>query len=297
MEEKDIVALSKEVEKKLEKRYKDPILCNQYAWWMIEQITGKERATLVSLQRIHMTKEQIATLDKWIDEQIHKKVPLQYLLGSVPFDDIEILVESPVLIPRPETEELCYKIIDQLNQLEDKKLSILDIGTGSGCIALTLAKHFPQATVVATDVSDQALALAEKNAKHNNIKNVTFLKSDVYDNIKKEVTFDFIVSNPPYIAPDEWKELDESVTKWEDKHALVTNKEGLAIIERIVLQAPKHIKQNQAIETKEIPQLIIEIGYKQGQQVAQLFEKAGFIDIHVEKDLEQKDRFVSGRIK
>ena len=260
---------------------------------MLQAVTNKDRAQLIAEKHINLTDKQIETLQSWIQKQISEKIPLQYLLGSVPFNGLEILVEPPILIPRPETEELCYNIIEMLNTLENKKLTILDIGTGSGCIALTIAKAFPESTILATDISDKALNLAQKNATHNNIKNVTFIKSDIYKSIHKN-KFDIIISNPPYIAYEEWKTLDDSVTKWEDKKALVANHEGLVIIERIVLQAPQHLKKNKECTEKNIPQLIIEIGYQQGPASAKLFNKAGFINIRVGKDLEGKDRFVMG---
>ena len=297
MEKRDVVKLSKFIEEKLKKRYQDRTLCNQYAWWMLEAITGKKKSKLISDEIVSFTTKQLVTLDTWIEKQVEEKMPLQYLLGSVPFDDIEVLVEAPVLIPRPETEEMCYKILDMLKILDNKEISILDIGTGSGCIALTIAKAFPKSKILATDIADQALTLAKKNAQHNDIKNVIFLKSDVYENIKNDFRFDLIISNPPYIAKEEWEALDESVTKWEDKKALVAENKGLAIIEEIVTQAPNFIKDNNQMKQHKIPQLIIEIGYKQGDSVAKIFETAGFKDIKIEKDMEGKDRFVSGRIE
>jgi len=296
MEKKDVVSLSGDIEKNLKKRYQDPILCNQYAWWMLEKVTGKKKSQLIALQTIDLTQEQIETLDKWTEKQVVEYMPLQYLLGSVPFDDIEILVEQPVLIPRPETEEMCYDIMQMLKKIDNQNITILDIGTGSGCIALTLAKVLPKAKVYATDISQNALDLAKKNAQHNNITNVEFLHSDVYENINKNLQFDLIVSNPPYISSDEWKSLDDSVTKWEDPKALVASDQGLAIIEKIVLSAPKFIKSNTEFTNNQIPQLIIEIGYKQGPDVVQLFEKAGFVNVKIEKDMEGKDRFVVGSI-
>ncbi|MFC1842863.1 peptide chain release factor N(5)-glutamine methyltransferase [Candidatus Dependentiae bacterium] len=302
MEKRDVVSLSRDIEHRLQARYDDPVLCNQYAWWMIERVTEKKKEELISLGTFNFTTKQIYTLENWLQKQIVEKEPLQYLLGSLPFDNLEILVEPPILIPRPETEEMCYKIIAKLKKLEKKApkaisgFTILDIGTGSGCIALTLAKAFDNAHVYAIDISQEALDLAKKNAKHNNIKNITFLESDVYNNIPKDIKFDLIVSNPPYIAQKEWETLDESVTKWEDKIALVANKEGMAIIERIVMQAPEFIKSNSEIASKKIPQLIIEIGYAQGPGTKKLFQAAGFVDIVIEKDLEGKDRFVSGRV-
>jgi len=296
MEKKDVVKLSRQIEDNLKKRYQDPTLRNQYAWWMLEKITNKKKSELIALEFINLTQEQIVTLEKWIEKQVVEHMPLQYLLGSVPFDDIEILVEPPVLIPRPETEEMCYHVLEMLKKLNNKNISILDIGTGSGCIALTLAKALPKSTIYATDISQKAIDLAQKNAKNNNIDNVKFLKSDLYENIKKNITFDLIISNPPYISADEWKSLDNSVTKWEDPKALVARDEGLAIIEKIISLAPQFIKSNDEFKNKKIPQLIIEIGYKQGVDVAKLFEKAGFANIKIEQDIENKDRFVTGRL-
>lgn len=296
MEKKDVMNLVKEVEEKLKTRYKDSTLCNQYAWWMLEAITKKNKAKLIAQQEIALDNGQHATLDEWIIHLVEEKMPLQYILGSVPFVDLEILVEPPVLIPRPETEELCYKLIAQFKKLNNKKITILDIGTGSGCIALSLAKTLPESHVYGTDIADNALALAQKNTNHNKIKNVTFIKSDVYKDISKELNFDFIISNPPYITKEEWKTLDESVTEWEDPTALIANKEGLAIIERIISGAKSFLKSNEEMKQKNFPQIIIEIGYTQGAHVRKLLENAGFSDIKIEKDLERKDRFASGRV-
>jgi len=297
MEKRDVVSLARDIAHRLQIRYEDKILCNQYAWWMIKAVTDKEEAELLTQKEFNFTKKQIDILESWLTKQTVDKEPLQYLLGSVPFDNLEILVESPVLIPRPETEELCYKIISWLHKLKNKNITILDIGTGSGCIALTLAKAFPESMVYAIDISDKALSLAQKNAKHNGVNNITFIKSDVYDQLDENIKFDMIISNPPYIAKDEWHTLDESVTKWEDKRALVTNHAGLKIIKKIISGAPKFLKENKELIKEKIPQLIIEIGYKQGSSVVKLFENVGFVDIVIEKDLENKDRFVKGSIR
>jgi len=296
MEKKDVVSVVKEIEKKLQARYTDQTLCNQYAWWIVEAITKKEKAELIAQQEIALDEAQRATVDIWLIRLIQEKTPLQYILGTVPFAGLEILVEPPILIPRPETEELCYNIIEQYKKLKNKKIKILDIGTGSGCIALSLAKAFPDSHVYATDISDDALALAQKNANHNKIKNVTFIKSDVYDNIPADLTFDFIVSNPPYIAKNEWKELDESVTEWEDPTALIAENKGLAIIEKIITGAAQFLHANEHMQKQNMPQLIIEIGYRQGADVTKLLETADFSDITIEKDLEEKDRFARGRV-
>ncbi len=118
----------------------------------------------------------------------------------------------------------------------------------------------------------------------------------MFESIPLGVQFDLIVSNPPSIALHEWEQLDKSVTIWEDSSALIADNDGLAIIEKIIVQAPQFIKSNSEIRQKNIAQIIIEIGHQQGQAVIQLMEQAGCNNILVHKDLEQKDRMVSGRI-
>ena len=287
-----VTAFISETEKKLSSSYLDKTLCNQYAWWILEAITFQKKSDLIIAQTIELTQDQSDKIDDWLDKLINKHMPLQYLIGFVPFNGVTIFVEPPVLIPRPETEEWCTTLIKQFELLQDKNIKILELCTGSGCIALALAKALPESSIIATDISTEALALAEKNARHNNIKNIQVVRSDVYDKIPEEQQFDLIVANPPYIAESEWGMLDTSVKEWEDKQALVADEAGLNIIKRIISDAPARLQSKQ----EKIPQLIIEIGYTQGQKVRNLFEKAGFIDVQILTDLEKKERVVTGRM-
>lgn len=289
------ITLIHEIERQLRTIYDDPTLCRQYAWWILENITDHQKENLLANNLIHLSDKHQEQLNQWLNKLIKEKMPLQYLIGAVPFNDIEILVEPPILIPRPETEEWTVRLIKQLKQIASKGLTILDIGTGSGCIALALANALPHATVYATDISEASLALAQKNALHNGITNIIFIKSDVFEEIPKDLRFDFIVSNPPYIAPQEWDQLDESVTHWENKRALVANQEGLAIITTIITQACYFLKKNNELEKNNFPNVIIEIGYKQANAVTNCMEHAGFTNIRIEKDLEEKDRVILGR--
>ncbi len=297
MKQGTITALKRGIEQKLCEKYKDKTLCNQYAWWILQSITGQKQEQLIARAADDLSDEQLKQLDDWMDKLLNKSMPLQYLLGSVPFLDIEILVQAPTLIPRPETEEMTQEVIEQLKQLKNQKINILDIGTGTGSIALALAFALPNATVYAVDNAQVALDLAKQNAGHNKIKNINLLYSDVFNNIPVGLQFDLIISNPPYIAPEEWDALDDSVTQWEDRNALVAQNKGLAIIERIIKQAPKFLKENKEMELLAIPQLIIEIGYQQGATVSRLLENGGFGAITIKKDLEGKDRVVTGRVK
>ncbi len=292
----DVIYYINYIREKLACAYDDPTLCQQYAWWLLQALCEKTRTELIIQEIVTLTTEQKAQLDLWINELVDEHMPLQYLLGLVPFADIEILVEPPTLIPRPETEEWCWYIIEHLLLLDNKKIKILDIATGSGCIALAFAHHVPQAQIVATDIAPAALELIEKNCEHNKIRNVTILASDLFESIPCGERFDMIVSNPPYITLSEYQNLEKTVTQWEDKGALVAQDNGLAIIKQIIVQAPLFIQTNNEMKQKNIPQLVIEIGYAQGEAVRALMHAACYNDILVHKDLEGKDRFVTGRI-
>ena len=292
----DVATLVRELEEKISKAYDDPTLCNQYAWWTLETILNSPKTSLIAQQTIELTDDQLALLGEWLDKLVKKHMPIQYLIGSVPFNGVEILVKPPTLIPRPETEEWTIKLIEQLKSVDTTNLNILEIGTGTGCIALALATAFPDAQIFATDIADKALALANENATRNGIVNAIFVKADVYDGVPKNMKFDLIVSNPPYIAEKEWQTLDTSVTTWEDKQALIAEHEGYAIIEKIINEASQWLRQNKLLEKAGIPQLIIEIGFAQAAGTVDLMKQAGYTNITVHKDLEEKDRVVSGSI-
>ncbi|MEX0940185.1 MAG: peptide chain release factor N(5)-glutamine methyltransferase [Candidatus Babeliales bacterium] len=292
----NVIILIQEIADQLKHIYEDVVEQQQVAWWLLQAVTQKTKVQLIAQETVDLTEIQEATLKKWIQEHSQDLKPLQYILGSVPFCNLEILVEPPVLIPRPETEEWCCELIEQLKQLPDKNIMILDLCSGSGCIALALAKALPQATVIGTDISEHALALAQKNAQHNKLLNIKFLHSDIYDKIPQEYKFDLIVSNPPYIAPEEWQNLSPMVKKWEEKIALVADDQGLTIIRKIIDNAHNWLRQNPALTSLKIPQLIIEIGYKQGQVVKSYMENATFKNVQIKKDLSGKDRIVTGRL-
>lgn len=289
-------ALIDTIKKTLVPAFDDPILCRQYAVWIIEAITKQSELKLVTNQEVLWSDAQQNELDDYLDKLINKHMPLAYILGTMPFADLEIICKSPVLIPRPETEEWCLQIIDQLKKVTDKQLWILDLCTGSGCIALALAKAFPQANVVATDISDLALSLARQNALHNRVNNVNFLHSDLFNAIPKKFSFDLIVGNPPYIRAQDWTTLDKSVTQWEDKNALIAEDDGLALIKRIINDAPEFIKKNKSLQELKVPQLTLEIDHTQGHSVAEYMKQRDYNQIEIHKDLEGKDRVACGRV-
>ena len=273
------------------------LLAHQYAWWLVQAVTKKNKSQLISQEELILSTEQQQKLDEWLHQLITDKKPLQYILGTVPFGQLEIIVEPPVLIPRPETEEWVLWLLEKLEPVKNERLHILDIGTGSGAIGLSLAHALPNATIIATDIAIEALQLSAKNADKNNITNFHLIESDLFANIPKQDRFDLIISNPPYIALDEWQELDQSVKKWEDKRALLANDQGLAIIDAIIKQAPDFLKPNQLLKKHGINQLYLEIGYQQKENVIALMKAAGYTTIQAFVDMNKKDRVVSGSIK
>lgn len=204
--------------------------------------------------------------------------PAQYIVGDVNFYGHKILVNENVLIPRFETELLVDKTINYIKENFGENIKILDIGTGSGAIAISLKKAFPNSSVTAVDISDEALILAQKNAKINNVE-INFIKSDILKNI--EGTFDVVISNPPYI--DYSEEIDEKVRKYEPHLALFAQENGLYFYKEIF----KNIKPY--LNSKFL--LAFEIGETQGE-ILKLEALKYFENISVEKDYPGKDRFL-----
>ena len=205
--------------------------------------------------------------------------PLQYIVGTAPFYDLTLKVNKDVLIPRFETEYLVEKTINYAKKYFSNKINILDIGTGSGAIAISLKKHL-DSNVTASDISAKALEIAKENAINNNAK-ITFIKSDIFENIKGK--FDIIISNPPYIAYDE--EIEDIVKNSEPHIALYAKDNGLYFYKKIINQAKKYLNK------KSI--LAFEIGMTQGHSLKE-YASIYFKDskIFVEKDLTERDRYL-----
>lgn len=223
-------------------------------------------------------------------EQLQQEIPVQYLLGKTSFYGLEFEVNANVLIPRPETEELVEWIIQSwklsLDSTQDDnvKIKILDIGTGSGCIAISLAKNIPNAQVFAIDVSDKALATAQKNAEINEV-NVTFLKKNILAVEGLEQQFDIIVSNPPYVRELEKKEIKKNVLDNEPHLALfVEDNDALIFYRKIAELAQKNGSPN--------GQLFFEINQYLGKEMIELLEKMNFKKIELRKDIYGNDRMM-----
>lgn len=284
------------IKNQLTQKFTDPILCQQYANWLLQAITQKTELELITTQEIEWTDYQQAQLDDALDKLINQNMPLAYLLGSMPFAGLDILIHPPILIPRSETEEWVCDLLDEMFSAHNESLTILDLCTGSGCIALAFACAFPNAKVYATDISDAAIELAKLNAKHNQISNVTFLHSNLFDAIPKNLKFDLIVANPPYIPEQQWNTLEPSVKNWEDKNALIAPDAGMALIKKIIDQAPAYLKANEFLEKIISTQLAIEIDATQGDALSTYLKNHGYTHVSIIKDLEGKDRLACGRV-
>ncbi len=258
-------------------------LSQQQAWWLLEFVTDKSR-TQLQFSAEPLTPAQQEQLDAYIKQIAIDHKPLAYILGWVPFLDLKLLVTPPTLIPRPETEYWVHELINSMQKWQNHTLTILDIGTGSGCIALSLAQAFPQSHVYAVDIAPSAIELAQQNAKLNNITNITFIESNLFDNLPSNLTFDLIVSNPPYIDPT--AQLDQSVANWEDHGALFANNHGMQIIEHIAQQSHKYLKKNNELKY----QLVMEIDVSQGDIVKKLLENCSFGVVEIHKDQFDRDR-------
>lgn len=230
---------------------------------------------------------EVVTLDA-LREMVKRRVagePLQYITGEVEFSGLKLAVDRRVLIPRPETELLVEVVAKRLTGGTPVQQTIVDVGTGSGCIALALAKQLPGAQIAAVDASAEALEVAVANAKRCELeKNVRFVHGDLLSDLPDGFTCDAIVSNPPYIASGELAKLPKEVKDFEPVSALVAGEDGLEVIRRLVTMAKRFLSP--------VGCVALEIGAGQREAVENLFIGAGFTVAQVEKDLQGHERVI-----
>ncbi|MCF7792548.1 MAG: peptide chain release factor N(5)-glutamine methyltransferase [Candidatus Cloacimonetes bacterium] len=243
---------------------------------IISHFTGINRLELNLHADDEVSEESQIKIKKAIQRRIDHE-PIQYILGETEFYGLQIKVNPSVLIPRPETELLVEKIIDE-NPAEK---SILEIGSGSGCIAITLKKLLPDSSVTATDISGKALKTTQENAETNQTE-IDFIQSDLFDNISGR--FDLIVSNPPYIPKDEYKKLSTEIKKFEPESALLANEDGIYFYRQILEKAKQFLNNNGKI--------YFEIGYDQAERIREIALRNGFTGIEVFQDLNGFDRMM-----
>lgn len=259
------------------------------ACWLIAAQIG---ALKNSLEPLVMKKEPLfqSHLQAYRNKIVRrsKNFPLAYILGSQEFFGIEFFVNAQVLIPRQETEILVEQTLKKISKL--KFPSVLEIGTGSGNIAVALAKNSPNAKIVAMDISPGALAVAKKNARRNGVDSrIIFRESDLFSDFSAAnsfpAVFDCILSNPPYLKKKEFERLQKEI-QFEPRIALDGGADGLEIIESLIRQSRQHLKPNGF--------LALEVGYQQSKKVKRLMELEGFSKIEMVKDCSGIERVVIG---
>lgn len=249
---------------------------------LLLHVAGITRADLLTHPERELTERQSNHYQAAITRRAHHE-PVQHILGKQEFYGREFIVNRLVLIPRPETEH----VVEAALAIRPEPKSILDIGTGSGILAITLALELPYATVTAMDISPAALAVAQKNAQQTGAgERVRFVISDLFAALGDE-RFDCIVSNPPYIATSEV--LEPQVREYEPATALYAGEDGLAIYRRLIPEATKHLATG--------GHLLLEIGHGQRDVLEQLLAGSGFEDIRFVDDLQGIPRVVIGRAK
>lgn len=239
-------------------------------------ILDKSKSYILMNQNLELNNKQIERLKDIINKR-ENSYPLQYAIGEWEFYNIRLKVDNRALIPRFETEI----IVDYLIKSQMKKDRILDIGTGSGAIAISLAKNIENTFVIGSDIEDKALSLAMENKEFTGIENVDFVKSDLFNNIKGK--FDLIISNPPYINNKDYESLDKELY-FEPKSALYGGCDGLGFYREIIKNASKYLNNN--------GHLVFEIGYDQKNILNRLLKDEGFVNVENIKDFNDFDRFI-----
>lgn len=253
---------------------------------LLQKVLGVDRLyILLNLERV-LSEDEEQLFNKFINERLNNR-PIAYIVGNREFMGLDFFVKEGVLIPRPDTEVLVEEVIE-LAKKKDAK-NILDIGTGSGAITVSLAKYLENVKVTSVDISDIALEIGKRNAISNEVDDrINFVKSDLFTNIDKETKFDIIVSNPPYIKRKVIETLDKQVKDYEPYNALEGGVDGLDFYRAITKQAKNYLKKGGI--------LAYEVGHDQSEDVSKLMEMDGYTNIYTLKDLQQIDRVVIGTV-
>jgi len=230
-----------------------------------------------------VTDQQYAKLDTLLQQRMAGQ-PIAYIIGYRYFWDLKLKVTPDTLIPRPETEFLVETALE-LGE-EAKGIDVIDLGTGSGAIALSLAKARPNWHITATDQSSSALEVAVENADANGVNRITFVESHWFDRLDEHNQYDLIVSNPPYV-PEQAPHLQERGVRYEPRQALVSGADGLDAIRILIPESKKHLKQN--------GWLLLEHGFDQGEEVKTLFEAQGYKNVQQKQDLGGHTRITYGQ--
>ena len=250
---------------------------------VFDKIAKAEKLSFKSLLQIenkNFSKKYFAYLQNTLF-RLAANEPVQHILGEVEFLHCKIKVNKNVLIPRPETEELVFNAIKQIELLPQAQINIIDLCTGSGCIAVALAKKFPNANIFALEKSEQAIQIAQQNAALNNVQ-IDFIQADIFEATFHQ-QFDFIISNPPYVRENEKTQIEKHVLAYEPHQALfVADNSALIFYERIEKIAVQYLKPNGII--------FLEINQSLAQETAKIFQRN--FKTEIQNDLFGNNRFV-----
>ena len=262
------------------------------AWWIMEELTGKSRTELqfgckdTAFSSIMQEKSQ-----EIISRLLHFE-PIQYIFGHTLWCGLDLLVTPATLIPRPETAELVERINKPTQTLpEGKALKVLDVGTGSGCIAIALKKAHPSWSVTGIDISPEAIAIARENARRNNVE-VNFQVADIFDSNEENPKYDVVVSNPPYICESEKTSMRPNVLNFEPSTALFVPDSDPLLFYRRIAELFSLPLQGKGRERG----LFFEINEAFGEELKQLLDSLGYTDIQIHKDIYGKDRIIEARM-
>jgi len=249
---------------------------------LLTHVVGWSRASLLAYPERPLVPAQLARYRELVDDRA-SGYPLPYLTGMVEFYGLDIMVTPDVLIPRPDTEVLVDLALER-RPARGEPTTVVDVGTGCGCIAIALATHLPQALIYAIDISPSALAVARRNAeKHGLDERIRFIVGDLLD--RRPGLVDLIVSNPPYVSADEWVALPPSIRNYEPRLALDGGADGLDVIRGLLSQSQGLLAPGGT--------LLIEIGATQGEavkEIARTFFPQNGISIRAHPDLAGRDR-------
>ena len=268
---------------------------DSFFFLILEEYMDLKRIDVVLKSDFYLDKKSL-NLMQIATKQLEQEIPIQYIIGKTEFFGLPFNVNKEVLIPRPETEELVEQVLKEVSLTKicktttdettnEKQLKILDIGTGSGCIAISLKKQLPSSKISAMDVSDKALRVANKNALLNQV-DINFIHQDILKTNNLDKLYDVIVSNPPYVRELEKKEMKNNVLNNEPHLALfVDNKNPLLFYNKIAELAKNFLTKN--------GQLHFEINQYLGKETIKLLAEKGFKNIQLKKDIFGNDRIIS----
>lgn len=258
---------------------------NLDAWYLFSEVFQVSRAIyfLDKKRELDISNEKLEQLKQWIALR-KKRIPLQHILGMQEFMGYAFKVNEHVLIPRQDTETLVEEVLNDCTMQKKKRLVLMDMCTGSGCIAISLKLLGEKWVdrVIAVDLSEKALEVAKENAKRLDA-NVTFIHSNLFENVPKE-SVDIFVSNPPYIPAEVIETLMPEVKEHEPRMALEADNNGLYFYEKFATEGKSYVKLGGSI--------YMEIGYDQGSAVSKIFSENGWMNVQVKKDLAGMDRVV-----